>query len=132
MEKQPSFEPGTDPAKGRQRGVLGIVKRSGLVLGFSLVASALYALVVGPRDLIGFSNGLFLIGAIWLMVGLMPVFVKLFGRTTVSLRMEDGSFEGVLDEEGDHRQQGETTTLLFGINGVIIIVLSLIISFSMT
>jgi sulfite exporter TauE/SafE len=133
MEEQPSFEPsGPEAEIGRRRQITSFGTQVGRVLLISFVGAALYALVIGPRDLVGFSDGLFIAGAVLLLVGLMPLAAEIFGRATISFRLEDGDLKDVLNQERRHSRQGETTTYLFGISGIIVVALSFLISFSLS
>ncbi len=132
MEEQPSFESSAPEGKAeRRRQITSFGTRMGRVLLASFVGAALYALVVGPRDFVGFSDGLFIAGAVLLVVGLMPLAAEIFGRATVSFRLEDGDLKDVLNQGRHHSRQGETTTFLFGISGIIVVALSFLISFSL-
>jgi hypothetical protein len=126
MEEQPSFEKPEDRAA--QSKVRNFLQRLVIVLVMSLVGSGLYALLVGPQNLIGFSNGLFLAGAILLIIGLFPLLNDIFGRATVSFRLEEGGLQEVLEDERGRSRKGETVTFLFGISGIIVVALSLLFS----
>jgi hypothetical protein len=130
MEEQPSFESVTSPATAtRRERAADFVRRVGKVLAVSLVASVLYALIVGPRSLVGFSDGLFFAGAILLIIGLLPLVSEIFSRSAVSLSSEDHSFEEILEQQRERAQRGGALTYLFGVSGIIVIVLSYFISF---
>ena len=101
----------------------------GKILAVSLLASVLYALIVGPRNVVGFSDGLFFAGAILLVIGLLPLVSEIFSRSTVSLSSEDKSFEEILEQQREQAQRGGALTYLFGVSGIIVIVLSYVISF---
>ncbi len=124
MEEQPSFEPGSIQAQPPS-----FIKRLGRVLAASMVGAALYALAFGPRSLVGFANGLFWIGAILLLIALVPMFNDIVGRSTVTMRAQDQSFEDIIQETRERSEQGDTYTFLFGISGMINVVLSFIIGF---
>jgi hypothetical protein len=131
MKEQPSydyFKPESEVQE--QRRALDFVKRLGSILLASFAGSALYTLVVGPRNLVGLSNGLFFAGAILLIVGLMPLIREIFGRTTVSRRLKDHRLEGVSEEEQRSGHQGDPSSTLFGVSGVIVLALSFIIGLS--
>jgi hypothetical protein len=127
MEEQPSFEKTEE--KGTQPKARNFLQRLAIVLAVSLVGSGLYALLVGPRNFIGLSNGLFLAGAILLIIALFPLLNEIFGRATVSFRLEEGGLEEVLKDERGRSRQGETVTFLFGISGIIVVALSLLFTF---
>ena len=130
MEEQPSFESLKSPAtRTRREQAADLVRRVGKVLAVSLVASVLYALIFGPRNLVGFSDGLFFAGAILLIIGLLPLVSEIFSRSSVSFSSEDRSFEEVLEQQRARVQRGGETTYLFGVSGIIVIVLSYMISF---
>ena len=130
MEEQPSFESTDSPVKLTRREQLAdFMRRVTGVLVISLVGSALYVLIVGPRNLVGFSDGLFIAGAILLIVGLLPLVSEIFSRSTVSFSSEDRNLEDILDEQREQVQRGETMTYLFGVSGIIVIALSFLISF---
>lgn len=126
MEEQPSFEKPEDGAA--QRKARNFLQRLVVVLVVSLVGSGLYALLVGPQNFIGFSNGLFLTGAILLIIALFPLLNEIFGRATVSFRLEEGGLQEVLEDERGRSRQGETVTFLFGSSGIIVVALSLLFS----
>lgn len=130
MEEQPSFESHESPATfTRREQAADFVRRMGKVLAVSLVASVLYALIVGPRNLVGFSDGLFFAGAILLIIGLLPLVSEIFSRSSVSFSSEDKSFEEILEQQREQAQRGGALTYLFGVSGIIVIVLSYVISF---
>ena len=126
MEEQPSFEPSPDAARRAQVGAF--VRSVGRILGVSLVGSVLYALVVGPRRLTGVADGMFIAGALWLIIALVPLFGEIFGRANMSFRMAEQTFDEALDEEKTRTQQGETMTYVFGTSGIIVVALSFILS----
>ncbi len=126
MEEQPSFEPSSRADRREQ--TRGFVRSVGRILAVSLVGAGLYALVVGPRRLTGVADGLFVAGAILLIIGLFPLIGEIFGRASMSFRMADRSFSEALDEEKTRTRQGETMTFLFGVSGIIVVALSFIVS----
>ena len=130
MEEQPSFEATAPPVKLTRREQLAdFIRRVRGVMALSLVGSVLYAVIVGPRNLAGFSDGLFIAGAILLIVGLLPLVSEIFSRSTISFNAEDRSLEDILEERRGQVQRGETMTYLFGVSGIIVIALSFLISF---
>ncbi len=132
MEEQPSFEPSESEAEAsRQEKAVGFAKRLGIVLIASLAGALLYALVVGPQSLRGFSDGLFIAGAVLLIIGLLPLITEIFGRSTMAFRKGDRSLRDVLDEERERSQRSDKVSFLFGIGGIIVIALSFIIGFSL-
>jgi hypothetical protein len=131
MEQQPSFdphEPGGRAERTERR--LAFLKGLGRALAVSLVGSALYALLIGPRSLTGFADGLFLAGAILFAIGLMPLIGDIYGRATATLTAEERKFEDILEEQRTRRQRTGSGSYLYGVAGVIAIALSLIVSFS--
>jgi hypothetical protein len=126
MEEQPSFEK-IEP-KAQSSRVRVFVQKLAIILVASLAGSALYALLLGPRNLVGVSNGLFIAGAILLVVGLFPLLNEIFGRSTVSFRLEDGGLEEVLEDERGRSRRGDSVTFLFGISGIIVVALSFLVS----
>lgn len=131
MEQQPSFGPHEPGARAeRTERMLCFLKRLGRALTVSLVGSALYALLIGPRSLTGFADGLFLAGAILFTIGLMPLIGDIYGRATATLTAEDRKFEDILEEQRTRRQRTGSGSYLYGVAGVIAIALSLIVSFS--
>lgn len=131
MEQQPRIDPPEQQAgAGRLERALGFLKKLGLVLVVGLVAAALYAFILGPRDVIGFVDGLFIAGAILLMISLLPFIVEMFGRTTLPFRLKGRRIEEAVAEERDRFRQGEIATVLFSIGGIILVALSFIIGFS--
>lgn len=130
MEEQPSFESHEPSASyTRREQAADFLRRMGKTLAVSLAASVLYALIVGPRSVVGFSDGLFFAGAILLVIGLLPLVSEIFSRSTVSFGSKDQSFEEILDQQRERAQRGGTLTYLFGVSGIIVIVLSYVISF---
>jgi hypothetical protein len=131
MEEQPSIEPAdSEEQTSRQRRVADFSRRLAILLAVSLLGAVLYAAVIGPQNLRGFSDGLFILGAALLIIGLLPLFAGIFNRSTVTFRRRERSFQDVLDAERDRSQQNDNITYLLGIGGTIIIVLSLILGFS--
>lgn len=131
MEEQPSIESAqSEEGASRQGRAADFLKRFAVLLVLSIVGSALYALVVGPQNLRGFSDGLFIVGAVLMIVGLLPMVADIFNRSTVSFRRGDRSFEDVLEEERDRSKRDDKITYQFGICGVIVIALSFIVGFS--
>jgi hypothetical protein len=124
MEEQPSFEPGDAQAQPP-----GFIKRLGRVLAVSMAGAALYALAFGPRSLVGFANGLFWAGAILLLIALFPMVSDVVNRSTVTMRAQDQSFEEIMQETRARSEQSDTHTFLFGVSGIIVIVVSFIIGF---
>lgn len=131
MEEQPSIEPAdSEEQTSRQRRVADFSRRLAILLAVSLLGAVLYAAVIGPQNLRGLSDGLFILGAALLIIGLLPLFADIFNRSTVTFRRRERSFQDVLDAERDRSQQNDNITYLLGIGGTIIIVLSLILGFS--
>jgi uncharacterized membrane protein len=131
VEQQPHFDPPQPKVgAGRLEGALGFVKKLGLVLMAGLLGATLYFLIFGPRNVIGFVDGLFIVGAILLMISLLPFMAEMFGRTTLPFRLKGRRFEDAVAEERERFRQGETTTLLFSTGGMILVALSFIIGFS--
>lgn len=131
MTEQPSFESsGSDFKAARQAHTASYVRQMGRVLMVSLVGSALYALIVGPRNLTGLSNGLFFAGAILLTFGLMPLAVGIFGRAAASLKLEDRSLHDALEEQRTQSQSVNRLAFVFGISGLFVVALSMAIGFS--
>lgn len=131
MEEQPSIEPADSEEKtSRQRRVADFTRRLAALLAVSFLGAVLYAVVIGPQNLRGFSDGLFIAGAALLIIGLLPMVADIFNRSTVSFRRGERSFQDVQDGERDRSQRSDNVTYLFGIGGTIIIVLSFILGFS--
>jgi hypothetical protein len=129
MEEQPSVESRDTSAEvSRGSKALHYAKRLGIVVFASLVTAALYALVFGSPGLGGFSDGLFIIGALLLLVGLLPLVADIFGRSTASFK--DKTFEDVLGEQRERVQRSDSITYLFGAGGIIVILLSFVVAFS--
>jgi hypothetical protein len=132
MEEQPSFEASESKVEGsRQERIAGFVKKLVVVLVISFVGSTLYSLIVGPQNLDGFSNGLFIAGAILLIIGLLPLLSDIFGRSTVTLRKKDQTLKDVMDGERERSQRDSGISSLLTLGGLIVIGLSFIIGFSM-
>jgi hypothetical protein len=123
-------KPGGIEQTSRQRRVADFSRRLAILLAVSLLGAVLYAAVIGPQNLRGLSDGLFILGAALLIIGLLPLFAGIFNRSTVTFRRRERSFQDVLDAERDRSQQNDNITYLLGIGGTIIIVLSLILGFS--
>jgi hypothetical protein len=131
MEEQPSYETSQSGAgKPRKQRAVGFGQRLGIVLLVSLAGSVLFALIAGPRDLPGFSNGLFIAGAILLIIGLLPLLGDIFSRSTLSFRKGDRTMKDVLDDERERSKRDDNTSVLFSVAGIIIMALSFIIGFS--
>ena len=132
MEEQPSFESQeeTAPVSRRSR-VTRFVKQLAILLAASAGAAVIYALVFGHQTVRGFSDGLFLIGALLLIVGLLPLVSELFGRSTVSYRLKDRTLEDVMEEQRKRAKKDDSLTYLFGFGGIIVIVLSFWVGFSL-
>ncbi len=126
MEEQPSFEPQSREGSARGR-VPDFVKRLGRILVVSFIGAALFALIFGPRDTGGVANGLFLIGALLLLISLFPMLSDIINRATVSFRMQGHNLEEVFQETQDRNQQSEASVYLFGIGGMIVIAWSLLV-----
>ncbi len=132
MEEQPSFEASESKAKGsRQERIAVFFKQLVVVLIISFVGSTLYTLIIGPQNTNGFSSGLFIVGAILLVIGLLPLLSDIFGRSTVTLRKKDQTLKDVLDGERERSQRDSSISSLLTVGGFIVIVLSFIIGFSM-
>ena len=125
MEEQPSFEPqeATTSVSGRSR-MARFVKQLALLLAASVGAAVVYALVFGHQTVRGFSDGLFVIGALLLIVGLLPLISEVFGRSTVSFRLKDQTLEDMMEEQRKRSKKDDSLTYLFGVGGIIIVVLS--------
>jgi hypothetical protein len=131
MEEQPSFESSQSEAEpSRQEKVSSSARRLGIVLILSLLGAALYAFVIGPRNVRGFSDGLFITGAVLLAISLLPLLSSIFGRSTLSFRKQNRTMRDVLDEERERNQRDEKLSFLLGIGGFIVIALSFLIGFS--
>ena len=126
MEEQPSFEK-IEPKAAPSR-IRVFVQKLAIILVASLAGSGLYALLLGPRNLVGVSNGLFIAGAILLVIGLFPLLNEIFGRSTVSFRLEEGGLEELLEDERGRSRRGDSVTFLFGISGIIVVALSFLVS----
>ena len=130
MEEQPGFEPSRADAQAvGRRQVPFFMNRLGRVLMFSFVGAAFYALVAGPRNSRGLADGLFIVGAILLLISLSPLIGEILGRATLSFRLQDRSLEDALEEERGRLQKSEDNTFLFGIGGIIVVALSFVFSF---
>jgi hypothetical protein len=132
MEEQPSFEASQSKVQGsRQERIAGFVKQLVVVLVISFVGSALYTLIVGPQNTSGFSNGLFIVGAMLLVIGLLPLLSDIFGRSTMTLRKKDQTLKDIMDGERERSQRDSSISSLLTVGGFIVIFLSFIIGFSM-
>jgi len=106
------------------------MKQLALLLAASVGAGVVYSLVFGHQTMRGFSDGLFLIGALLLIVGLLPLIGDVFGRSTLSFRLKDQTLEDVMEEQRKRSKTGDSMTVLCGVGGMIIIALSFLIGFS--
>ena len=132
MEEQPSFEASESKAKGsRQERIAVFFKQLVVVLIISFVGSTLYTLIIGPQNTSSFSNGLFIVGAMLLVIGLLPLLSDIFGRSTMTLRKKDQTLKDIMDGERERSQRDGSISSLLTFGGFIVIVLSFIIAFSM-
>jgi hypothetical protein len=129
MEKQPFVDTGAELEMTRQQRAQRFLKRLGWLLGAGLVGTLIYTLLFGPRNVVGFSNGLFIVGALLLVVALMPLVSEIFGRSTISFQSEDKEVDEVLEEQEEQGQQGQNLTFLFGLGGMLMVALSFIVAF---
>ena len=131
MEQQPSFEPeGADRTVSRRSRLAVFVKQLSLLLVASVGAAGGYALLFGHQTMSGFSDGLFLLGALLLIVGLLPLLSDVFGRSTVLFRQKDQTLEDVMEEQRQRVKKDDSLAYLFGTGGIIVIVLSLLVGFA--
>jgi hypothetical protein len=130
MEQQPSFESQeADRNISRRSRVAVFVKQLGLLLAASAGAAVVYAFVFGNQTMRGFSDGLFLVGALLLIVGFLPLVGDVFGRSTVSSRRKDQALEDVMERQRK-RIKDNSLAYLFGAGGIIIVVFSLWVGFA--
>lgn len=131
MEQQPSIEPQeVDRTLSRRSRVAVFVKKLGLLLVASTGSSIVYALVLGHQTMRGFSDGLFLVGALLLSVGFLPMVGDAFGRSSVSSRRKDKTLEDVMEEQRKRIKKDNSLAYLLGAGGVIIVALSLLVGFA--
>lgn len=131
MEQQPSIEPQeVDQTLSRRSRVAVFVKKLGLLLVASTGSSIVYALVLGHQTMRGFSDGLFLVGALLLSVGFLPMVGDAFGRSSVSSRRKDKTLEDVMEEQRKRIKKDNSLAYLLGAGGVIIVALSLLVGFA--
>ena len=128
MERQPSVESTEPEMNATHRGrAVDTLKRAGRFLMFGLAGAALYALVVGPRNLTGLSDGLFIAGAILVVIGLVPWLSQTFSRATAPVGQKDTGLQEILEKQRERSQRTDPTVLLLSISGIIIIVFSFVI-----
>jgi hypothetical protein len=129
LEEQPEYR--SEPEEKERRGArLGrFLKRLALTVVAGLLGALVYALTIGPFDAAGFSNGLFVIGAILFVVALVPVISEIFGRATIGLNKEDKDLEEVLEDQKQHSQQNEKIVYLFALAGLVMVLLSFLLAF---
>jgi hypothetical protein len=128
MERQPLVE-STEPdmnATRRERPV-DTLKRAGRFLMLGLAGAAFYALVVGPRNLAGLSDGLFIAGAILMVIGLVPWLSQTFSRATTPVGQKDTGLQEILEKQRERSQRTDPTVLLLSISGIIMIVFSFVV-----
>jgi len=131
VEQQPSIEPQeVDQTLSRRSRVAVFVKKLGLLLVASTGSSIVYALVLGHQTMRGFSDGLFLVGALLLSVGFLPMVGDAFGRSSVSSRRKDKTLEDVMEEQRKRIKKDNSLAYLLGAGGVIIVALSLLVGFA--
>jgi hypothetical protein len=119
-----------DRTLSRRSRVAVFVKKLGLLLVASTGASIVYALVLGHQTMRGFSDGLFLVGALLLSVGFLPMVGDAFGRSSVSSRRKDKTLEDVMEEQRKRIKKDNSLAYLLGAGGVIIVALSLLVGFA--
>lgn len=131
MEQQPSLEPQeADQSVSRGSRAAVYAKKLGLLLVASIGAAVVYALVLGHQTMRGFSDGLFLVGALLLSVGFLPMVGDAFGRSSVSSRRKDQALEDVMEKQRKRIKKDNSLAYLLGAGGVIIVALSLVIGFA--
>jgi hypothetical protein len=131
MEQQPSLEPQeADQTVSRRLRVAVFIKKLGLLLVVSTGAAVAYALVLGHQTMRGFSDGLFLVGALLLSVGFLPMVGDAFGRSSVSSRRKDKTLEDVMEEQRKRIKKDNSLAYLLGAGGVIIVASSLLVGFA--
>lgn len=123
MEDQPLFEP-SPPSTSRRAWVRLFVRHVGRVLAVSVVGAALYAAAVGPRNITGLANGLFIAGAVLLLISLFPLVSEVFGRATLPFRANRQNLSQLLQDEQDRARQQDMLTYVFGVSGIIVVALS--------
>jgi hypothetical protein len=128
MEEQPASE-SRDSGTPRRTSAEAFIKRLGKVLAAGAVGAFVYMLAFGPRNLVGASNGLFVTGAILLLIGLVPLVSEIFNRTTIASRLKDGNLDEVLKEQSQQVQQGQKLTFLFGLAGMLMVLVSFVLAF---
>ena len=109
---------------------MGFVKRLSSVVMVCVGGALLYALVFGPRTVVGISDGLFLAGAILLLIALFPLLSDFFGRRTLPSPKAERSDEGSSEGERPLSQLVESTPFLLGASGIVVIALSFIVGLS--
>jgi hypothetical protein len=131
VEEQPSFDsPQTEATQSEK--IAAFTRRMGRVLGGSLLGSTIYTAIIGPRSLRGFFDGLFFAGALLLVIAIMPLITEIFNRSTVTFGAKDRRLEDVLGEKKRQDKPSDTNTFLFGLGGILVIVLSSIIGLAVS
>lgn len=103
------------------------LRRAGPYLILGLAGAALYALVVGPRSLIGLSDGLFIAGAILMVIGLVPWLSQTFSRAAAPIGRKDKSLQEILEEQRDRSQRTDPAFFVISVSGVVFVVCSFVI-----
>jgi hypothetical protein len=131
MEQQPSLEPQeADQTVSHRSRAAVFVRKLGLLLVASTGAAIAYAMVLGNQTMRGFSDGLFLVGALLLSVGFLPMVGNAFGRSSLSSRRKDRTLEDVMEDQRKRIKKDNSLAYLLGAGGIIIVALSLVVGFA--
>jgi hypothetical protein len=95
----------------------------------SLLVAALYTLVIGPRNLKGVADGLFIIGGLFLFVSVIPLATQILNRLKLPMRLSKEDLGDVMQEEQTRYREDEVSIYLYGLTGIIIVAVSFIVGF---
>jgi hypothetical protein len=104
--------------------------RLGLILLASLGAAGVYALLTGTQRPKALSDGLFFVGTLLMLVALMPLASQMVNRVRFAAQWDDQDAEEILEKARERGRQDDRIIILFGIGGVIVMALSIVIGFS--
>ena len=128
MNRPPDhIEPGAASARP---GWLGFLRRLGVLVGIALGLSVLAALAVGQFNPTGISNNFFWAAFILLAIAAIPIFseigsgVSLIGRAAA----ERKDLRSLMEGEKEKRDQGARRSILYGLAGILLFLLSFVAS----
>jgi hypothetical protein len=95
----------------------------------SLLAAALYTLIIGPQNLKGVADGLFIAGGLLLFISIIPLATQILNRLKLPMRLSKEDLGDVMQEEQSRYQEDEISIYLYGLTGIIIVAISFIVGF---